>query len=173
MGSRLFFGHATDELVNLEQIRAVLEPVLRRLGYELWDVDSGRGPDGVILRITIDGIGGVTVDDCARVSRELGPTLDVEDLMGGRYSLEVSSPGLERILRTEEHFRRVIGSRVRLRLAPPKEGRRNLDGRVVAVEAGCVAIEEGDQLFHILLPSIQRAQVVFDWAENNPPRRSR
>ena len=155
--------------VDVNKLKAVTEPVLQRLGYELWDLEFGTGPSGAVLRITIDGIGGVTIDDCTRVSRDLSPTLDAEDLIHVPYSLEVSSPGLERVLREEQHFRRVLGSRARIRTRDPVRGRRNFDGRVLAAEAVRVTVEADAQVWDIAIDSIQRANVVYEWEASGRP----
>lgn len=153
-------------VVNIEQIREVAEPVLRRLGYELWDLGFGRGPHGTVLRVTIDGLGGVTLDDCARASRELSPALDVMDLIHVPYALEVSSPGLDRALRTPDHFRRSLGSRVDLRVSPPIAeygGRRHFCGTLAGADDERIRMECDGRPYEIKIGAIQHARVVFEW----------
>jgi len=101
----------------------LLEAPLAALGYELVDLDLRMGRNG-LLRLYIDREGGVTLDDCEHVSRQISAFLDVEDPMPGRYVLEVSSPGIERRLRTVEHFRRFVNEEVKIQLARPQDGRR-------------------------------------------------
>ena len=96
----------------VEHARRVLEPILARDGYELVDVEWVRGGGRWTLRVFIDREGGVNVDDCHLVSRTIDPVLDVEDFIEPAYDLEVSSPGLDRPLRTPEHFARWAGQRV-------------------------------------------------------------
>ena len=150
--------------VDVDRLKALAEPVLRRLGYELWDLDFVRGPQGYLLRVMIDGIAGVTLEDCTRASRELSPALDVEDLINTPYSLEISSPGLERVLRTEEHFRCAIGQYIRLRTREPITGRRHFAGRLVAVRDGGIVVEVEGAEQTLALASVKQAQTIHDWA---------
>jgi ribosome maturation factor RimP len=122
------------------RIEQIVQPVLRDHGLELVDLDwRPRGPRG-LLRIFVDKAGGVEVGDCERVSRELGDLLDVRGLVVGAYDLEVSSPGLDRVLRTEREFRWALGKRVRCWLAGGEEWR----GRLTGVEADRLVLEEED-----------------------------
>jgi ribosome maturation factor RimP len=99
----------------IEEIRELLEPTLAHMGYELYGVRQ-MGPGGRTLQIVIDRLEGVTLDDCERVSQVAGPLLDQADLIGGgRYHLEVSSPGAERPLRSRAEYRRFTGRRVNVR----------------------------------------------------------
>ena len=95
-----------------ERLWALLEPLLTRLGYELVELDYAPGHGRSLLRLYIDAQAGVGLDDCERVSREVSSLLDVEDPIPSAYTLEVSSPGFDRLLRTRAHFGRFVGSRV-------------------------------------------------------------
>ena len=127
-------------------VRAVIEPTVRDLGYDLILVEVGSGAGGRrTLRLFIDvgqddGEKGVVLDDCVAVSREVSTLLDVEDPMEGPYVLEVSSPGLDRPLARPKDFERYRGRRVRLRTERPVEGRRKFAGVLVGLEGG----EEGE-----------------------------
>jgi ribosome maturation factor RimP len=116
-----------------EKIREVVTPPTEAAGYELVDVEWKREQGGWILRVFIDGPGGIRHDDCERVSRELSAVLDVSNVIPHAYSLEVSSPGLNRPLRTLSHFRRHVGHVARVRLMTGVEGRRNFKGKIVGV----------------------------------------
>jgi ribosome maturation factor RimP len=111
-----------------EQLRELLAPVVAGLGYQLWELEYLPRSGGGMLRIYIDAASpqserGISLDDCERVSRAVSETLDATDPIPGHYTLEVSSPGLDRVLRTREHFERFAGERVRLEMMQPVEGR--------------------------------------------------
>lgn len=126
-----------DRNVRIEE---VIQPVLRDHGLELVDLEwRSRGPRG-ILRVFVDRPGGVAVGDCERVSREVGDLLDVAGLIAEAYDLEVSSPGLDRLLRTEREYRWAVGKRVRCWLAGGEE----LRGRLAAVESERLVLEGDD-----------------------------
>src|SRR5437762_5385474 len=112
-------------------LRERLESGAQALGFELVDVELMGGRQNQTLRIYIDSPRGVTVDDCAEVSRQLSAILDVEDPFPGSYRLEVSSPGLDRPLVRPDEFRRFRGATVKVRLLDALDGRRNFTGRLV------------------------------------------
>jgi len=129
-----------------EQIRQLAEPLLSSEGMELVLVECLKMQSRWLVRIYMDREGGVTVDDCARISNQLGDLLDVHDVPPGPYTLEVSSPGLDRPLDRDRDFLKYRGSRIRLRLGEKIEGRRNFcvdlldyedgsDGKVLVVQA--------------------------------------
>ncbi|MFO1435988.1 MAG: ribosome maturation factor RimP [Gammaproteobacteria bacterium] len=121
--------------MKLARLQTLLEPVVEGLGYECVGVEFQPVNGRSTLCIYIDSEEGVTVDDCERVSRQASAVLDVEDVIRGHYTLEVSSPGLDRPLFTPAHYRRFIGSTVHLRLHSLQEGRRNIEGRLSGVDA--------------------------------------
>jgi ribosome maturation factor RimP len=118
-----------------ERLLTLLEPLVARLGFELVDLEYAAGHRRGLLRLFIDGPQGVGLEDCARVSREVSALLDVEDPISAAYTLEVSSPGFDRVLRTPEHFGRFVGSRVFVELKEPRAGRRRYTGELLAVGA--------------------------------------
>ncbi len=124
-----------------ERLTALIEPALGRLGYELIELDYSAGRGHGVLRLFIDRPAGVTIDDCTQVSREVSALLDVEDPIPGAYTLEVSSPGFDRVLRTQAHFGRFVGSRVFIELKEPREGRRRYTGTLLAVDETGIALE--------------------------------
>jgi ribosome maturation factor RimP len=141
-------------------LRRLLEPGVKALGFDLVDVElAGQGHRNT-LRVYIDGPRGVTVDDCAAVSRQLSAILDVEDPIPGRYALEVSSPGLDRPLVSPEDFRRFRGEEVKLRTTDAVDGRRNFKGRLVETSAGGISIEVDGQRFELAFDRIERARLV-------------
>jgi ribosome maturation factor RimP len=121
-----------------QKLLELVAPVCAGSGYELVDLAFTREQGGWVLRVFIDNPsaeeGSISFSDCEHVSRELGTVLDVEDPIGPAYRLEVSSPGVDRPLRTAEHFRRQIGEVVKARMHLGVEGRRNFKGTIVSVE---------------------------------------
>lgn len=124
----------------LDRVRAVAAPIARALTLDLVDVDCvGQGP-GMILRVFIEKAGGVTVHDCEQVHLSLGHALDVEDLVPHAYTLEVSSPGLDRPLKRREDYARALGKQVNLKLRQPREGQWRLIGRLLDVNEQGVTV---------------------------------
>jgi ribosome maturation factor RimP len=142
--------------------REIIEPVVAGLGYELVGVEYHSAGRHGLLRVYIDMEGGVTVDDCARVSHQVSGVLDVEDFIRGRYTLEVSSPGLDRPLFTVADFDRFRGRDVRIRLDAPLDGRRKFSGRLVGTENGCVRIQMDEGEFSLPLVRIEQARLIPD-----------
>jgi len=124
-----------------ERLCALLEPVLARLGYELVELEYAPGQGRSLLRLYIDAPAGVGLDDCERVSREVSSLLDIEDPIPSAYTLEVSSPGFDRLLRSRAHFGRFVGSRVFVELKEPRAGRRRYTGTLLTVDEGGIALE--------------------------------
>ena len=124
-----------------ERLIALIEPVLGRMGFELVELEYGAGRAHALLRLYIDREAGVTLDDCERVSREVSALLDLEDPIPGAYTLEVSSPGFDRVLRTRAHFGRFVGSRVFVELKEPRAGRRRYTGKLLTVDEAGIALE--------------------------------
>ncbi len=142
------------------KLRALAQPVVDGLGMELVDVAFVTEHGRRILRVTIDKPGGVTVDDCGDVSRELGTILDVEDPIPQRYTLEVSSPGLDRPLLSEKDFIRFAGKKARIKTREAMEGRKNFKATIEAVEGGRVRVTDFDgKVFEIPLSNIDRARL--------------
>ncbi|HEY6484399.1 MAG TPA: ribosome maturation factor RimP [Steroidobacteraceae bacterium] len=142
-----------------ERLIALIEPVLARLGYELVELEHGAGRSQASVRLFIDAPTGVGVDDCERVSREVAALLDVEDPIPSAYTLEVSSPGFDRILRTPAHFKRFVGSRVFLELKVPRAGRRRYTGTLQAVSAAGVQLEVDRQTVAASFEEIGKARL--------------
>jgi ribosome maturation factor RimP len=137
--------------------RSVVEP----LGYELVGVEYfQRGKLGGVLRVYIDHADGITLDDCAAVSRQLSGVLDVEDPIKGHYDLEVSSPGLDRPLFGVEQYERFRGHRAKVRLAAKLEGRRNFAGVLAGVDQGALLLEEDGETIVLPLEMIESARLV-------------
>jgi ribosome maturation factor RimP len=132
------------DAVNLtlrERLLALLEPLLGRLGYELVELEYAPGHGRSLLRLYIDAPAGVGLQDCEKVSRGVSALLDVEDPIPTAYTLEVSSPGFDRLLRTPAHFGRFVGARVFVELKEPRAGRRRYIGTLLSVDDSGIALE--------------------------------
>lgn len=117
----------------VDRVQEILGPILDSLGLFLWDIEfKGEGPRW-LLRIYIDSESGVTIEDCEAVSRDIGTALDVEDIITHSYTLEVSSPGLDRSLSRPEHFRRFIGSRIKVKTFQPVEGQKAFHAEIAGL----------------------------------------
>jgi ribosome maturation factor RimP len=150
--------------LDVDKLRTLVEPVVTGQGYELVEVEW-TNETGWVLRVFIDKPGtNVGLDDCTQVSRELSAVLDVEDAIPVAYSLEVSSPGLNRPLRKESDFKRFVGKKAKIRTRHPVgESRRNFSGTLVAVEDGKVKIDVGDQVCEVPVDDVEKANLVYEF----------
>jgi ribosome maturation factor RimP len=142
-----------------ERLIALIEPVLARLGYELVELEYAAGRSHAVVRAFIDAPAGITVDDCERVSREVAALLDVEDPIPTTYTLEVSSPGFDRVLRTPAHFERFVGSRVFVELKAPRAGRRRYTGQLRVAGAAGIELEVDKQTVAMSYEEIGKARL--------------
>ena len=147
-----------------ERLIALIEPVLVRLGYELVELEYAAGRSQAVVRIFIDHLGidqpaGITVDDCERVSREVAALLDVDDPIPTAYTLEVSSPGFDRLLRTPAHFERFAGSRVFVELKVPRAGRKRYTGTLQAANTTGIELEVDKQKVEVPFEEIGKARL--------------
>jgi len=144
-----------------ERLRELLRGGVEALGFELVDAELVGGGRRPTLRVYIDSPRGITVDDCADVSRQISAILDVEDPLPGSYTLEVSSPGLDRPLVTPEDFRKHAGETVKVKLRRPDEtGRRNFTGRLVEAKDDHIVVEVDNERFDLPFEMIERARLV-------------
>ena len=147
----------TDQHGN-ERVRSVVEPHLSAQGFEVVDIER----QGRVLRVTVDllvGSGGIDMDGVTEATRLVNEVLDREDLMGAQSSLEVSSPGVERPLRTPEHFKRFVGTEVAVKVRPGTEGDRRLAGILETADDEGVVVAGR----HLAYADIERARTVFVW----------
>jgi len=148
---------------TVDRVRDLVEPILGAADLDLYDLELGAG----MLQVLVDREGGVGVDDLARVSREISRALDEHDAIEGNYTLEVSTPGLERPLRTRDHFARALGSSVKVKTRPGVEGDRRLEGSVAAVGEDTVTFAVADGTSRTLrFDDIERARTTFEWGGN-------
>ncbi len=138
----------------------IVSPVVTGLGYEFIGAEFGQAENGQTLRVYIDKSEGIVLDDCAVVSRQLNAVLDVEDTIKSAYQLEVSSPGIDRPLFTEEQFRDQLKEVIRVKMADGVDGRRNFKGELVAVNTGVVTVEVDGLDYELPLDDIDQAYVV-------------
>jgi ribosome maturation factor RimP len=146
-----------------EKLIALSEPLLEQLGYELVDLEYAAGRAHAVLRVFIDRPQGVGVDDCERVSHELAALLDVEDPVPVGYTLEISSPGLDRVLRTPAHFQRFVGERIWLELKLAREGRRRYTGRLEAAGPQGIELTVDGAIVTVTYAEIGRARLAPQW----------
>ena len=142
-----------------DRLIALFEPALATLGYELVEVEFVTGQGGATLRVYIDKPEGIDMDDVSAASPVISELLDVEDPFPGAYSLEVSSPGLDRVLRTPEHFARFVDNRVKVELAVPREGRKRYTGMLRHADGESIEMEVDNFSVSIRLAEIQRARL--------------
>lgn len=156
----------------LERVRALVEPILATLGFELVELEYKREGRGWTLRFFLDKEGGITLDDCADASREIGMLLEVEDVVPTAYDLEVSSPGIDRPLKKAADFERFKGRLVKIktyeRLDPDQRGhlRKTFVGTLLGLEEGRVRIEQNDKKGGVVaftLEEIALAQLEFEF----------
>lgn len=143
-----------------QRLVQLLEPVVEDLGYELWHLEVEGSGNNRLLRLYIDAAEGIVVEDCERVSREVGAALDVADPLPGAYRLEVSSPGLDRPLVKPAHFRRFLGERARVTLYAPLDGRRRFTGVLCDVDDENVCLEYDDRTVTLPHTAIAKARLV-------------
>jgi ribosome maturation factor RimP len=149
-------------VVDVEMIRAMAERVARSEGLYLVDVELKGGRSNPLLRVYIDKTGGVSHADCQLVSEQLSAMLDVEDPFPGSYTLEVSSPGLDRELRKPSDFEHFAGRRARLVLREPVNGQSVVEGRLAGWDAGRVLIDTGEERREFELSGLSKAKLVVE-----------
>ena len=149
----------------VEQIRQILDPILESLGLDLWDLEFQKQGPKWLLRVYIDReIGGVTLNDCEAVSRDLGTALDVEDIIPHAYTLEVSSPGLDRTLTKPEHFVRFAGSVVKVKTFQKVRNEKVFRGKLLGLAGETVKLElKTGEVLEIPLGDIAKASLEVEF----------
>lgn len=143
-----------------QQLQSIIASALEAVGYELVGCEHLRQGGHSLLRVYIDQPSGVTADDCAKASRQIGSVLDVEDVIPGSYVLEVSSPGLDRPLYTKEHYQRFIGRTIKLRLRVPEENQRQFSGVLAELNGDKITLQTTAGPREFGLSKIEKANVV-------------
>jgi ribosome maturation factor RimP len=145
-----------------DTLAALLTPLVEGLGYELWELEYAPGRGNSVLRLYIDAAAGIAIEDCERVSRAVSEVLDAEDPIPGQYTLEVSSPGLDRPLRTAAQFARFVGELVYVETVQAIEGRRRFKGALTAVDADTLEVEVDGKRWTLPISGIRKAHLAPD-----------
>lgn len=152
----------TSSVAN--NVKALLTDVICSLGYEIWDVEYVKEGATWYLRITIDSENGIDINDCEKVHRTIDPVLDEADPIQDAYYLEVSSPGVERVLRTMEHFEKCVGEKVQIKLYKALNGKKTIIGKLIRTEDNeTVVVDDAGSETAITLELIAKANTVFDF----------
>lgn len=146
-----------------ESVRQIVTPVLASEGMELIDIEYRREGRGWVLRLFIDKNGGVTLDDCTSVSRQIGDLIEVKDIIDHPYILEVSSPGLNRPLKNISDFERFKGKQVKIKARKLIDGRRNFKGTLMGYDQGIVRIAIDSKIYGIPYKEIVKANLIYDF----------
>jgi len=145
---------------TVTRVRELVEPILADAGLDLYDLELASG----LLQVLVDKEGGVGIDDIATVSRRISRALDEHDPIAGGYTLEVSTPGVERPLRTPAHFARAVGERVKVKVRPGLDGDRRFDATVASADEDTVTFAVADGTSRTLrYDDIERARTTFEW----------
>ncbi len=152
----------------MERVRSVAQRVTADRGFELVDVELKQAKSDKLVRIFVDRPGGIGLDDLQSVSVEVSAILDAEDPIDGRYTLEVSSPGLDRPLRGEADYRRFVGKLAKLSSYEPVDGRRHWTGRIVACDDGIVTLEleEENSRARVPLAKVSHGRLEVEFPKN-------
>lgn len=145
-----------------ETVREAILPTVTELGYRLWDVTYSKIGADYHLEITIDNDAGININDCEKVHRSIDPIIDECDPIEGFYYLDVSSPGAERDLRTDEHILACIGQRVEAKLFAAKDGRKSFVGTLSSYENSVVVIAEGEDKIELSRDEISKLNTVYE-----------
>ena len=148
----------------LEEVRDLAEAVARRRNLTLWDVELGGRPGRQLLRVFVEGPDGVDLDTVAEVAEEISRGLDLKDPLPARYTLEVSSPGLERTLKRPEHFAASIGRSVVVKTTEVLVGNSHrIEGTIAEADDDTVQVTVGTEVVVVPLDKIKQARTVFEW----------
>lgn len=143
-----------------EQLQALIAPIVASLECELWGLEYLTQGRYTTLRLYIDSAQGVSLEDCEKVSRQVSAVMDVEDPIDGEYTLEVSSPGMDRPLYSPAHYARYLGEQVNLRLRIARDGRRKFKGTILAVEGTDVRVSVDDKEYVLAVDAIDKANLI-------------
>ncbi len=150
----------------LDAMFSLIKPVVEASGHQLYDIQQNGGT----LAVLVDGDDGIGIEELAQLSRSVSNVLDEHDPIPGRYTLEVSTPGVERRLRNESHFSGAIGEVVNVRTTPEPDGRRRVVGTLLSVEGDRLTIDDADTgVTEVHLTQIEKARTVFEWGPAPKP----
>ena len=145
--------------VKQQQLQDMLRPTVDALGFELWGIEYLSQGKHSVLCVYIESENGINVDDCAQVSHQVGSLLDVEDAITGEYTLEVSSPGMDRLLFKLDQYPAYIGELIEIRLRSPFEGRRKFRGVLKGIEGGDIVIQVDNHEYLLPQNAVEKARI--------------
>ncbi len=145
-----------------KKLTDMFSPVIESMGFELVAVEVSGDGGRAVMRVFIDSPDGITVDNCADISYQVSGILDVEDPLRGKYTLEVSSPGLDRPLVTLEHFNQFMGERMKIRCLEPVLGRKRFTGRLESIENETLIIAVDNEVYEIPLEIVEKANLALE-----------
>lgn len=156
-------------MITVDTVREVVAPILEARGLRIYDLELAGG----VVRVLVEG--GADIDTLADLTRVITRSLDGVDPDAGSYALEVSTPGLERPLRTPEHFAGAVGTEVRVKTVPGTEGDRRIDGVLVSADAQGITVAAAGGDRHLRYGEIERARTAFEWgpSSRNQNKRTR
>ena len=157
---------ASKAHIVIKQVADLIEPIFDGMGFELVDVEYLSKHGRWVLRLYVDKEGGVTIDDCARLSGEIGVLIDIKDVIKHEYVLEISSPGLNRPLKKERDFIWATGKRVKVRMVEPVNGRRNFTGYLKNFEDGTLYVEAEGSLVALPWIQVDKANLVYEFDQS-------
>ncbi len=140
----------------------IIEPAVTTLGFELVGTQPVNEGHMQVIRVFVDGPNGITIDDCAKISRQIGAVMDVEEPIKGNYRLEVSSPGIQRPLFKLPHYVKYVGQRVKVRLHRPVNNQRNFVGALLSVDGSELSLETDNGIVKVNFEDIQKGRLVVD-----------
>ncbi len=144
-------------------VNRLIEPVLEEMGFELVDTEYLSEQGKWVLRIYADGEGGITVGDCARISKEISALIEAKDVLQHEYILEVSSPGLNRPLKKERDFQGAVGKKIKVKMHNPVKDQKNFTGYLKAYKNGLLYIEMTDKLVHLPWQDVKKVNLVYEF----------
>ena len=147
---------------SVARVTELIEPTVSALELELWGIEHIQQGKYSLLRIYIESDAGIAIEDCEQVSRQVSAIFDVEDPISGEYTLEVSSPGLDRPLFTAKQFEQFAGNEVKLRMRNPVDGRRKFRGLITGVNEGVIALQVDGSNFDLQHADVEKANIVFE-----------
>ena len=149
--------------IVVREISQLVEPILEEMDVELVDVEYVSSQGRWVVRVYVDKEGGITVDDCASVSREIEGIIDIKDIVPHSYVLEVSSPGLNRPLNKEKDFQQAVGKKIKARTSVPINGRRHFTGYLKDVRNGTLSLEVENNVVSLSCRDVEKANVVYEF----------
>ena len=156
-------------MTAVDRVRDIVVPLVEAADLELYDLDLAGG----VLQVLVDRPGGADIGEVSRVARVISRALDEHDPIDGNYALEVSTPGLERPLRTPDHFSRSVGSSVKIKTKPGTDGERRFEGTITAADEASVTVQDSDGEPHtVRYDDVERARTTFEWG-GQPKKQTR